>query len=241
MDNEYNVPEIYHAEYGKFQDDFDIFCEHAGNGKSVLDLACGIGRLTVQLAQKGSNCVGIDLSPQMIDYAQKLNSNDLIRYECADICHYSTPKRYDLITLAGNAFQSLLTPEQQSQALERIRNHLKLDGYFVFDTRTLNSPEVVTKDWTYWHTFKTFENQEVKVYGKQDYSHKTQIVSYQTKRSLGDKENITKVQLRFSSFSEIKSVLESHGLMINHAFANYNRKPFRENDNTLIAICKNIK
>lgn len=38
---------------------------------SVMDVSCGAGRYAIAFAQMCRNVIGTDLSPQMIDYAQK--------------------------------------------------------------------------------------------------------------------------------------------------------------------------
>ena len=40
-------------------------------GKTVLDLGCGTGSLTVELAQRGYEMIGVDLSPDMLAEASE--------------------------------------------------------------------------------------------------------------------------------------------------------------------------
>lgn len=50
-----------------------IFSEHdVPEGGSVLDLACGIGRHSILLAEKGYKTVGVDISPTFIARAKEL-------------------------------------------------------------------------------------------------------------------------------------------------------------------------
>jgi SAM-dependent methyltransferase len=50
--------------------------------KLVLDLACGIGRHSVILAEKGFKVVGIDISPEYIELAKKLAEKKKVHDKC---------------------------------------------------------------------------------------------------------------------------------------------------------------
>jgi SAM-dependent methyltransferase len=48
------------------------------NGARVLDLACGIGRISINLAKAGYRVVGVDISPLYLDFARKWAEQDRI-------------------------------------------------------------------------------------------------------------------------------------------------------------------
>ena len=56
-----------------------INCIPDNNG-AALDFGCGVGRLTQPLAQHFASCVGVDISPQMIQKAESLNRYAHCRY-----------------------------------------------------------------------------------------------------------------------------------------------------------------
>src|SRR5438445_13028865 len=41
------------------------------DGARILDLACGIGRISINLARAGYQVVGVDISPLYLDFAKK--------------------------------------------------------------------------------------------------------------------------------------------------------------------------
>src|SRR5262245_49244583 len=47
-----------------------FYLEESGKAGRVLELACGTGRLTVPIAQRGIEIVGLDSSPTMLDIAR---------------------------------------------------------------------------------------------------------------------------------------------------------------------------
>ena len=67
---------LYDIEVPDWEGEVDFYRElmaHSPLVKSygVLEIACGTGRITLQLAKDGINITGLDLSPEMMDVAQK--------------------------------------------------------------------------------------------------------------------------------------------------------------------------
>lgn len=81
-------PEQYHqfqaARFAPFEDLFDLVKVRAG--MSVVDLGCGTGELTRRLAEQlpGSEVVGVDSSPEMLERAGAL-ANERVRFELGSI------------------------------------------------------------------------------------------------------------------------------------------------------------
>ena len=98
----------------------------------MLDVACGKGRHSVQLASKGFNVTGIDLSSDSIEEA--------LQYE-TDKLHFFThdmrlPFSINYFDYAFNFFTSFgyfNTQRENDKAIRTIAQSLKKGGYFVLD------------------------------------------------------------------------------------------------------------
>jgi trans-aconitate methyltransferase len=64
-------------------------------GESILDLGCGTGDLTAELAARGAVAVGIDLSPEMIETARKKYPH--LRFDVADAHDFTVSEPVDAV------------------------------------------------------------------------------------------------------------------------------------------------
>lgn len=64
-------------------------------GERIVDLGCGTGPLTVEIAKSGANVIGLDLSAEMIEHARK-NFPEL-RFEVADATDFTVPEPVDAV------------------------------------------------------------------------------------------------------------------------------------------------
>lgn len=97
---------------------------------SVVDLGCGTGSLSVLVVEAGHDVVGIDLSPLMVEQAQRTakTANVPIRFIVGDACDPDlAPGAFDVV-LARHLIWALADPDQ---ALRRSADLLKPDGRLV--------------------------------------------------------------------------------------------------------------
>lgn len=96
-----------------------------------VDIACGTGDITFFLAKKfpQANIVGVDLTPEMIAYAQQKNRNSNVTFMLGDMCQLTQqPESVDLVT-GGYALRN--APDL-SIALAQIHKILKPGGIAAF-------------------------------------------------------------------------------------------------------------
>jgi demethylmenaquinone methyltransferase/2-methoxy-6-polyprenyl-1,4-benzoquinol methylase len=63
----------------------------------VLELACGTGQWTVELARHASLLTAVDASPEMIALNRARVTQGNVRYVEADLFSWSAPERYDVV------------------------------------------------------------------------------------------------------------------------------------------------
>lgn len=64
-------------------------------GERILDLGCGTGHLTAEIAATGADVIGIDRSPEMISQARRQFPN--LKFEVADARHLDFERQFDAV------------------------------------------------------------------------------------------------------------------------------------------------
>jgi SAM-dependent methyltransferase len=119
----------------------------------ILECACGTGRVTIPLARAGHDVTGVDVSGAMLRVAKsKLRRQpEWVRKRVtlvkADIRTMRLGTKFDACMVAFFALQHLLTEDDFSRALSRMREHLKPGGrlMFVVFNPDLTRPEAVQR------------------------------------------------------------------------------------------------
>jgi SAM-dependent methyltransferase len=100
----------------------------------VLDVGCGVGRWSRQLAAAGANVTGIDLAPTMVAEARRRAARDGLirrcRFVVGDVAELDLGQRFAQI-LGVTVLQHILDADRFSGAIERLAGHLAPGGRIV--------------------------------------------------------------------------------------------------------------
>ncbi len=102
-----------------------------------LDVGCGGGWFTRAFQKQGYQMTGLDISPEMLDYAQETAFKNGVRseYLLGDITSFRTPKKYDFVT-AINDCVNYIPKDKLVKAFKSVKAALKKGGVFLFDIST---------------------------------------------------------------------------------------------------------
>ena len=100
--------------------------------KSVLEVACGTGRILLRLADDDIQVTGIDMSSAMLEVARaKAVGKSNIALLEGDMKSFDLNQTFQLAIVPGHSFQFMLTPDDQVACLESIKQHLAPNGTLV--------------------------------------------------------------------------------------------------------------
>jgi 2-polyprenyl-3-methyl-5-hydroxy-6-metoxy-1,4-benzoquinol methylase len=105
--------------------------------QKIIDIGCGTGRHSIELAKRGYKVTGIDLSESQLARAkEKAKAQNLqIDFQKHDARNLTFKNEYDLaIILCEGAFSLMETDEMNYEILRNATNSLKAAGKLIFTT-----------------------------------------------------------------------------------------------------------
>lgn len=121
-----------------------------GLPSKILELGCGPGFYTEQLAALGHSCTGIDFAPAPIKYARD-NAPEKCAYLLGDIRNVEYGENFDLVFLIFGAF-NLFKPVDAINILEKIFASLKPGGKLLLELSSLDSVDQIGNQPAMWYT-----------------------------------------------------------------------------------------
>ena len=116
-----------------FESCFDRYLEK--RPEIILDLACGTGRMTRILADRGYDMIGVDGSEAMLSEAY-MQGGEGILYLLQDMREFELYGTVGATVCCLDSLNYLLDPKDIRQTLSLVHNYLDPDGLFIFDVNT---------------------------------------------------------------------------------------------------------
>ena len=123
-----------HRDHEEAQAFINVAIEYLGvnSQHKIMDLACGKGRHSIYLNKKGFDVVGLDLSAQSIEYANKF-ANDRLHFYIHDMREVFAEEAFDFVFNFFTSFGYFETKEEHEKAIHSIAQSLKKGGVFLLD------------------------------------------------------------------------------------------------------------
>jgi len=177
----------------------------------ILDIGCGTGRHSIELAKRGYTVIGIDLSESLLKRAKEKASeqNLQIVFQKHDARKLPFLNEFDLIIMiCEGSFPLMETDEMNFQILQNAANALIPKGKLIFTTLSALFP--------LFHSVKDFLNSEEKEGNARYGNHSFDLMTFRdynttyVEDDLGNKKEL-QCNERYYSPSEITWLLKSLG------------------------------
>lgn len=190
----------------------DILNENGINKGILLDLACGTGTMSLIMAQKGYDVIGVDNSPEMLGEAREkaFEAGEDILFLCQDMCSIDLYGTVDCTVCLLDSLNHLESEEELLETFKRVSLFTVPGGLFVFDVNTEYKHKYVLGDNTF-----VYDNDDVYCVWQNEYDDESKTVEifldfFQEENGLYRRSSEYFSERAFSD-SDIKNLLSEAG------------------------------
>ncbi len=127
-------------DYTLWADEISLFLRsrEISDGARILDIACGTGKMTLELARRGYLVSGVDLSPEMLSVAQNRCANEGFYplLVCQDMTCLDLAETFDAALCCLDSVNYIKTKNALDGFFARAAEHIRHGGYLFFDVNT---------------------------------------------------------------------------------------------------------
>jgi len=242
LDQHYVDPrlvELYDLENACRADtDFYVHLAAELDAHTIVDLGCGTGMLTRELAIDGRKVIGVDPAPAMLAIARRQQGAERVHWVEGTSNALGTPEA-DLVVMTGNVAQVFLDDAEWAATLCDIHAALQPGGHLAFESRNPDD-----QAWERWNCQATYEQID-SPFGPMECW--LELVSVGNGRVVLQGHNIftstgevviASSELRFRSLTELTHSLIEAGFTVEHVYGDWDRKPIDGASRVLVFIAR---
>lgn len=211
-------------------------------GGPILELGCGTGKISIPLAKAGYEITGIDISQDMLDYADyKAEHENLdIRWSLMNMVHFDFDQQFKLIILPSNNIGHLHTLDEVDGCFASIKRHLDPQGVFVIDVFVPSRMAAGDERHEVLSEYDAPDGSGTCLLtGVSTYEPNTQINRCRTCHKVpGKPEVYGNLDLKMYYPQELLALLVHNGFQVAERYGNYRMNPFDSKSRRQIYIAK---
>jgi SAM-dependent methyltransferase len=223
------IARLYDPWSASVTEDVDFYVEEGlAAGGTVVELACGTGRITVPLARAGVRVIGVDASPGMLAVARErvaaAGVEPLVDLRLGDLREPPVPERVPLVLVPFRSLLHLTTEPDRDRALTAIRDLLLPGGRLVFDVFAPSAEDVEA-------THGRWLEREPGIFERADWDVGARTLTLSVRRG----EEASTMLLAWLSPLEWRRLLERAGLEVEALWGWFDRRPHRGEEDFVFA------
>ncbi|MFA0747520.1 class I SAM-dependent methyltransferase [Fervidibacter sp.] len=206
-------------------------------GAKVLDLCCGQGRHSLELARRGFQVVGVDLSEALLYAARKRAESEglSVTFLHCDMREIDFADEFDAVINMFTSFGYLESEAEDEKVLGKVAQALKSGGKFLLDV--VNRDRLV-RDFQAreWHA----ADEGWLVLEERTFDHLSGRMETRWVCVARDGVRYERLSsVRLYTASELRTMLERAGLKVTNLFGDYDGSPYSWDSQRLIVVaCK---
>ncbi|MDP2920048.1 MAG: methyltransferase domain-containing protein [Dehalococcoidia bacterium] len=204
------------------------------SGAHILDLCCGVGRHSLELARRGFKVTGVDITPSYLDIATARAKEEklVIEFVREDMRTFRRPDAFDAIINMFTSFGFFEDIEDDRRVAHNAYASLKRGGRFLIDTQ---GKEVLAR-----------------VFRERDWRQEGEVLWLEERKIVGNWERIeslwtlikdgeryeNRIVLRLYCATELVALLKSAGFKKVTVYGDLAGSPYDQNARRLVAVAE---
>lgn len=204
----------------------------------LLDIGCGIGSLSAEIASHFKAVKAIDLDPQMVQRAKSENQKHNLEFFEMDMMEIRThfkARTFDSVISFGNTLVHLTKENQFPDFLKQVKEVLKENGIFLF--QIINYDRILNNN---IGSLPTIENENIRFVRNYYFDNSSELIRFDT--SLTIKEKGILIENSVPLFALRKEKLDHYlkvaGFKSVQYFGNFKRDRWTEENVPLIGLAQ---
>lgn len=249
-DDLYAVPDVYDAQYRSYREDLAFYRRVVeDHGGPVLELGCGTGRVTLEMARTGASVTGVDVAKAMLHRARDriaaagpethaaLVLGDMTRLDEA----IPREERFMVVAAPFNTLMHAYSLEDQDRVLAGAYARLVPGGTFACDMYVPRFGRMgVVRSEPMWQR-ALGPDTDLFLVQEHDPAGQRIVSTYLIDRLEADgrlrRRRVELVQRYFTRF-EIERAVRSAGFERVRIFGSFERGPFRAESDTIVVLAR---
>jgi len=217
------------------QVEFAIQALRLAPGSHVLDVACGVGRHSIELARRGYQVTGLDLSPKLLQIASERASRAgvQVNWVRADMREIPFTQEFDAAFNIFSSWGYLESEDEDQKVLSAVAHALKPGGAFLLET--------AHRDWLIRHFQPHAWNEGIGVVVLED-----RVLDLVSGRLLSTwtaiyddgRRRHWQMNTRQYAAAELRRMLQTAGFSVSQSFGSYDGAPLTLESPRLILVAE---
>lgn len=199
----------------------------------ILDLCCGQGRHSIELARRGFSVTGLDQSEYLLSVAKQKAQESNVSAEFAegDMRELLFEEEFDVVLNLFTAFAYFDDDQDNMKALQEIAKALKTGGRFLID--------IINREWI----VRNFQRKGWQNFGKRGFLLETRDFDLETGRLKADLAFIDNgeattrtTDIKLYALHELKGMMEEVGLELVARYGGFGKEEYTLDSNRMILL-----